>query len=488
MILSSPYNYLRNDAEMRRAFGDSALLRNTLEVASWVENYDLGTATPKLPVSPAEAGGRAPAEILVERAVNGLGDRLGGTIPPAYNARLMHELGVIRTMGEKLGVPFERYLLNVAGVTDFCRANNIRFGPRGSAAGSIIAFALGISELDPLKEGLLFERFLNENRVELPDIDIDVADNRRDEVMRYLLDEYGTDRVAKIGTYTAIGARMAIKDGARAIAQPEGARPFELTSRSSEARPPRHPRRRYPPGGVARGRGAVRPDGRRESRPMRSTSTSCPQPVSRCASSIRSTRSSGRATGASTIATTARCWWSTKTWRSPAASTSVAPTPRARRPTAAGSDDEMLKRGWRDTHIELRGPVVRAFARGFGTRVGVAGVPRRTGCRSRAGQCETGATGGQGARKRSARPQQSHLHRAVAGHRGLATQRPSHDGVLRAGLRHGRGTGRRGAARRRRGAGAARAQRLHARAACRPFVLRRAAERAACASTRWTRR
>jgi DNA-directed DNA polymerase III PolC len=237
VIFSSPYNFLRSNEEMRLAFGDSPLLRNSLEIASWVEPYTLGDSAPKLPVSPAEIGGIAPSRALIRRCEEGLKRRLKGTIPPEYRARLDRELDVIAAMSQKLGVPFERYILSVMAITDFCRQKGIWFGPRGSAAGSIVCWAIGISELDPLRDGLLFERFLNEDRVELPDIDIDIADNRRDEVMRFILEQYGVDRVAKIGTYTAIGAKMAIRDGGRAISHSLRGNYLELTTKLSSLVP-----------------------------------------------------------------------------------------------------------------------------------------------------------------------------------------------------------------------------------------------------------
>lgn len=228
-ILSSPYNYLRPNNQMERAFGDSALLWNTREIASWVESYSLGTPFPKLPVAPQEIPGDNPDQLLARLAEEGLRARLD---PPAtYISRLRHELEVIQQMGARLGAPFGRYMLNVAAITDFCRNRGIRFGPRGSAAGSIVCWALGISEPDPIKEGLLFERFLNSERIELPDIDIDIADERRDEVMQFIQETYGDERVAKVGTYSVIGAKMALRDAAKAISHDLSVPYLEISTR-----------------------------------------------------------------------------------------------------------------------------------------------------------------------------------------------------------------------------------------------------------------
>lgn len=134
------------------------------------------------------------------------------TIPPAYQERLNYELGVIHSMG------FDGYFLIVADFIRFARSQNIPVGPgRGSAAGSLVAFCLGITNVDPLKYDLLFERFLNPSRNEMPDIDIDFCRDRREEVIQYVIDKYGEDHVSQIITFGTLSARAVIKDVARVM-------------------------------------------------------------------------------------------------------------------------------------------------------------------------------------------------------------------------------------------------------------------------------
>ncbi len=125
--------------------------------------------------------------------------------------RLLHELGIIRQLG------FQGYFLLVSELTDWARSTGIRIGPgRGSAAGSLVSYALGITEVDPLKYGLIFERFLNPERGGLPDIDLDVDYSRRTEILDHLRDRWGNQRVAQIGAYGTLGARAVLRDVARA--------------------------------------------------------------------------------------------------------------------------------------------------------------------------------------------------------------------------------------------------------------------------------
>ena len=214
---SSPHTWVRDDASMLRAFGDNNLLRNTLEIASWAEAYDLGERFPKLPASPLETG--EPGPTTRRLAWSGLCKRLGvdrvEALPTAYRERLAYELEVVRTMGEAMGAPFERYFLVIASICQHLRRSNIPFGPRGSAAGSILCWSLGIGEVDPVAHGLIFERFLNPERVTLPDIDLDIADDRRDEVLAWAKATWGEACVGHIGTYAKIGPKQAIKDVAK---------------------------------------------------------------------------------------------------------------------------------------------------------------------------------------------------------------------------------------------------------------------------------
>lgn len=139
------------------------------------------------------------------------------TLPKDIQARAEFELSVIDTMG------FNGYFLIIWDFIKWGKDNGIVFGPgRGSAAGSIISYALKITELDPLKYDLLFERFLNPDRISMPDIDIDIQDSRRDEVIQYCVDKYGTNRVANIVTFGRMAARAAVRDVARVLQVPYG--------------------------------------------------------------------------------------------------------------------------------------------------------------------------------------------------------------------------------------------------------------------------
>ena len=138
------------------------------------------------------------------------------TIPVAvYEQRLREELTVICSMG------FAGYFLIVWDIIRFARSRDIPVGPgRGSAAGSLVAYALRITDLDPLVYTLLFERFLNPERVSLPDIDMDFCMDRRGEVINYVVDKYGTDHVAQIITFGTLGAKAAIRDVGRVLEMP----------------------------------------------------------------------------------------------------------------------------------------------------------------------------------------------------------------------------------------------------------------------------
>lgn len=136
-------------------------------------------------------------------------------LPETVSERAAYELSIIEQMG------FSGYFLIIADFINWGKSQGIVFGPgRGSAAGSIIAYCLNITELDPLKYDLLFERFLNPDRVSMPDIDIDIQDNRRDEVIKYCIDKYGSDRVANIVTFGRMAARNAVRDVARVLRVP----------------------------------------------------------------------------------------------------------------------------------------------------------------------------------------------------------------------------------------------------------------------------
>jgi DNA polymerase-3 subunit alpha len=151
---------------------------------------------------------------LRELVLAGAAERYG-TIGPEVAERIEHELEVIASMG------FSGYFLIVWDLIRFARENGIRVGPgRGSAAGSVVSYALRITDLDPLRYGLIFERFLNPGRIQMPDIDMDFDERRRDEVIRYVASKYGSDRVAQIITFQTIKGKQGIRDAARVLGFP----------------------------------------------------------------------------------------------------------------------------------------------------------------------------------------------------------------------------------------------------------------------------
>src|SRR6202035_4470236 len=158
----------------------------------------------------------------------GMDRRYPGGYDDKKRSQAEYEIGVITEMG------FCSYFLVVADFIMWAKNNGIRVGPgRGSAAGSLAAYALGITDLDPLKHGLIFERFLNPERVSMPDIDIDFDERRRGDVIRYVTEKYGDDRVAQIITYGTIKAKAAVKDASRVLGYP-----YALGDRITKAFPP----------------------------------------------------------------------------------------------------------------------------------------------------------------------------------------------------------------------------------------------------------
>ncbi|MEA3459543.1 MAG: DNA polymerase III subunit alpha, partial [Chloroflexota bacterium] len=207
--------YLKSPQEMEELFSDlPEALENTLAIAERCE-VDLDSEGYRLP--PFEVpSGHTPQTYLARLCQEGLCRRYG-LITPQIEERLQHELSLIHRMG------FDTYFLIVWDLVRFAKEKGILVGPgRGSAAGSIVSYALGITELDPLEHGLIFERFLNPGRVTMPDIDLDFPDDRRDEVIAYTADKYGRDKVAQIITFGTMGARAAIRDAGRALDLPLG--------------------------------------------------------------------------------------------------------------------------------------------------------------------------------------------------------------------------------------------------------------------------
>ncbi|KAA5804914.1 DNA polymerase III subunit alpha [Alkalicaulis satelles] len=216
----TPEHYFKSGEEMAARFADlPEALDATLEIARRCA-VRVHTAAPILPRFPTE-GGRDEAEELRARAREGLDARLARIELAApretYESRLDFELSVIETMG------FPGYFLIVSDFIQWSKAQNIPVGPgRGSGAGSVVAWALTITDLDPLRFGLLFERFLNPERVSMPDFDIDFCQDRRGEVIRYVQQRYGADRVAQIITFGTLQARAVVRDVGRVLQLPFG--------------------------------------------------------------------------------------------------------------------------------------------------------------------------------------------------------------------------------------------------------------------------
>jgi DNA polymerase-3 subunit alpha len=207
--------YLKSPAEMWQLFGHvPEALHNTVAIA---ERCDVTLEFGRLSFPALDhliPKGKTPQEFLARTCEEGLHKRYGTTLTQEHRQRLSYELEVV----EKTG--FAAYILFVWDFVDWARQRGIPCGPRGSAAGSIILYCLGISDLDPIKYGLTFERFLNPERIQMPDIDMDFADDRRDEVIQYVIDRYGRERVAQIITFGRLLARAAIRDVGRALDYP----------------------------------------------------------------------------------------------------------------------------------------------------------------------------------------------------------------------------------------------------------------------------
>lgn len=202
--------HFASQAEMVRRFGDlpDALVRSG-EIASQCQ-VDLLLGDVLLPDFDVP-GGESPEAYLERLCQDGLQRRYASAGPEVYD-RLHYELGVIKRMG------YAPYMLVVWDVVRFATEHGIPVGPgRGSAASSLVAYTLGITEIDPLRFGLIFERFLNPDRLSLPDIDIDFAPDGRSEVIRYVARRYGSDRVAQIATFGTLAARAAVRDVGRVL-------------------------------------------------------------------------------------------------------------------------------------------------------------------------------------------------------------------------------------------------------------------------------
>lgn len=219
--------YLKSAAEMRHIFRDHAdACDNTLLIAERAE-VDFDTSANYMPHFPVPEG-ETESSWFTREVNEGLQARYPGGIPERVRAQADYEIGVITSMG------FPGYFLVVADFINWSRKQGIRVGPgRGSGAGSIAAYAMGITDIDPLEHGLIFERFLNPDRVSMPDFDVDFDDRRRGEVIRYVTEKYGDDRVAQIVTYGTIKAKQALKDASRVLGFP-----FGMGEKLTKAMPP----------------------------------------------------------------------------------------------------------------------------------------------------------------------------------------------------------------------------------------------------------
>ena len=214
MKMATDEFYFKSPEEMRDAFRDiPEAIANTISIAERC-NVEFTLGESLLPRYKVETG-EDPDDFLASLALAGLEKKFDGPVPDAYMERLKHELGVIRKMG------YASYFLIVWDFISFARSRGIPVGPgRGSAAGSLVSYCIGITEIDPIRYNLLFERFLNPERISMPDIDVDFCQDRRNEVITYVSEKYGKDRVAQIITFGTMAAKAAIRDVGRAMDMP----------------------------------------------------------------------------------------------------------------------------------------------------------------------------------------------------------------------------------------------------------------------------
>src|SRR6478736_5055015 len=219
--------YVKSAAEMRRVFAElPEACDSTLLIAEQCE-VSFDTSANYMPRFPVPEG-EDETSWFVKEIERGLHRRYPGGIPDASRKQAEYETEVIIQMG------FPGYFLVVADFINWAKEQGIRVGPgRGSAAGSMASYLMGITELDPLQHGLIFERFLNPERVSMPDVDVDFDERRRAEVIRYVTEKYGDDRVAQIVTYGTIKAKQALKDSSRLLGFP-----FAMGEKLTKAMPP----------------------------------------------------------------------------------------------------------------------------------------------------------------------------------------------------------------------------------------------------------
>jgi DNA polymerase-3 subunit alpha len=203
--------YFKSPEEMKKLFEDFPLaIENTIRIAEQC-NLDLEFGKTHLPDFPPPPGYDDLDSYLELLSRKGLAQRYS-KVTPGLEERLQYELKVIKQMG------FAGYFLIVKDFIDYAKNRDIRVGPgRGSVGGSLVAYALAITNMDPIKYGLLFERFLNPERISLPDIDIDFSDRERDKIIRYVINKYGKDNVAQIITFGTMAARAVVRDVGRVL-------------------------------------------------------------------------------------------------------------------------------------------------------------------------------------------------------------------------------------------------------------------------------
>ncbi|WP_166983505.1 DNA polymerase III subunit alpha [Paramicrobacterium fandaimingii] len=219
--------YLKSAEEMRLLFRDHPdACDNTLEIAERC-GVDFDTSANYMPRFPVPDG-ETEQTWFVKEIEKGLDYRYPSGVPQSVRERADYEIGIISQMG------FPGYFLVVADFINWSKDNGIRVGPgRGSGAGSMAAYAMRITDLDPLEHGLIFERFLNPDRVSMPDFDVDFDDRRRGEVIKYVTEKYGDERVSQIVTFGTIKAKQALKDSSRVLGFP-----FGMGEKLTKAMPP----------------------------------------------------------------------------------------------------------------------------------------------------------------------------------------------------------------------------------------------------------
>ena len=202
--------YMKSQDEMAALFPDMPhVLENTLEIADRC-NVDFDFGRSKLP-DPGVPENITPDKYMYQEAWEGLKRRMGKEPPEDYKKQFDYECKIINDCG------FPLYMLIVRDFTDFARRQGMYVGARGSAASSLVGYGLGITDVDPVEYGLAFERFLNPERVEMPDVDLDIQDDRREELIQYVCDKYGRDHVGQIATFGSMKARAAVRDCGRVL-------------------------------------------------------------------------------------------------------------------------------------------------------------------------------------------------------------------------------------------------------------------------------